>query len=93
MHSDGFEELHQACLNFIEAANEAGRLIVEMYAGGVPSASDARIGTEEKPLPKTTAEMVLGYEPVNRHDRRKAAKLLREAASKQARRQSPGNPS
>lgn len=28
-------------------------------------------------LPKTTAEMVLGYEPVNRKDRRKAAKLLR----------------
>lgn len=30
------------------------------------------------PLSKLDAEMVLGYEPANRHDRRKAAKLLRE---------------
>lgn len=30
-----------------------------------------------QPLPKTLAEMVLGYEPTNRHDRRKAAKLLK----------------
>lgn len=29
------------------------------------------------PLPKLDAEMVLGYEPANRHDRRKAAKLLK----------------
>ena len=33
--------------------------------------------TSRKPLPKTIAEMVLGHEPHNRHDRRKAAKLLR----------------
>lgn len=33
--------------------------------------------TSNKPLPKLDAEMVLGYTPVNRHDRRKAAKLLR----------------
>jgi hypothetical protein len=36
--------------------------------------------TSRKPLPKTTAEMVLGYEPSNRHDRRKAARLLRSRA-------------
>jgi hypothetical protein len=33
--------------------------------------------TSRKPLPKTIAEMVLGHEPHNRHDRRKATKLLR----------------
>ena len=35
----------------------------------------------DKPLPKTTAEMVLGHEPYNRHDRRKAKKLLRQKAA------------
>lgn len=33
--------------------------------------------TSNKPLPKLDAEMVLGYAPVNRHDRRKAKKLLK----------------
>jgi hypothetical protein len=34
--------------------------------------------TSNKQLPKTTAEMVLGFEPTNRHERRKAQKLLRQ---------------
>lgn len=39
--------------------------------------NDTSDDTSNKPLPKLDAEMVLGYVPVNRHDRRKAKKLLR----------------
>lgn len=46
------------------------------YPDTVRPPGDPR-GNPRKPLPVPGAAEVLGYEPLNRRDRRKAAKLLR----------------